>query len=139
MENLGDFVVNHWILVVSFVVLSWIVFSDGLHQKISGVSSIGTAQAIQLINQQKGVFVDVREKAEFEKEHIAEAVNLPVSTLAETMSTLKNPAQPVILVCASGQRARTAAKQLRKHNFTEVYVLAGGLNSWKDAKLPLFG
>jgi len=51
---------------------------------------------------------------------------------------LKDPAQPIILICASGQRARTAGKQLHGHGYSNLYVLNGGLNAWKDAKLPLF-
>jgi len=138
MENLSEFIVNHWILVTSFVVLSWLVFSDAFHQKISGISPIGTAQAIQLINQRKALFVDIREPEAFNKEHIADSSNIPLSALDDKIATLKDPAQPIILVCASGQRARAAAKQMRSKGFTEVYVLSGGLNTWKDAKLPLF-
>lgn len=138
MENLGEFLVNHWILVTLFVVLSWFVFSDAFHQKLSGVLPLGTAQAIQLVNQRKALFVDIRESAEFEKGHIADSTSIPMSTLADDASKLKDHSQPIILVCASGQRARAAAKTMRKSGFTEVYVLNGGLNSWKEAKLPLF-
>ncbi|OUR65659.1 sulfurtransferase [Methylophaga sp. 42_25_T18] len=138
MENLSEFIVNHWILVTLFVVLSWLVFSDAIHQKISGILPVGTVQAIQLVNQQKGLFVDIRDAEEFKKEHIADSTNIPLSTLTDGVAKLKNPAQPIILVCASGQRSRTAAKQMRNSGFTEVYVLKGGLNTWKDAKLPLF-
>jgi len=138
MENLSEFIVNHWILVTLFVVLSWLVFSDAVHQKISGVMPVGTAQAIQLVNQQKGLFVDIREAEAFDKEHIADSSNIPLAKLDEDISKLKDTAQPIILVCASGQRARTAAKQMRNKGFTQVYVLNGGLNTWKDAKLPLF-
>ncbi len=107
-------------------------------KKISGILPVGTVQAIQLVNQQKGLFVDIRDAEEFKKEHIADSTNIPLSTLTDGVAKLKNPAQPIILVCASGQRSRTAAKQMRNSGFTEVYVLKGGLNTWKDAKLPLF-
>lgn len=138
MENIGEFIVNHWILVTIFVVLAWMVLSDQLNSKISGVSPVGTMQAIQIVNQRNGLFLDIREEAEFTKEHIAESTNLPLSKLAENIATIKDQSQPVILVCASGQRARSAVKQLRSHGFSEIYVLNGGLNTWKDAKLPLF-
>lgn len=138
MENLSEFIVNHWILVTSFVALSWFVFSNAVHQKISGISPVSTAQAVQLVNQRKGLFVDIRDTEAFDKGHIADSTNIPLSTLADKLSTLNDPAQPIILVCDSGQRARSAAKQLRSNGFTEVYVLSGGLNAWKDAKLPLF-
>lgn len=138
MENLGEFIINHWVLATLFVVLISLVMSDSLSRKLSGANPVGTAQAIQLINQHKGLFLDVREASEFEKEHIADSVNMPLATLADNISTLKNPAQPIILVCASDQRARAAAKQLRNSHFSDVYILSGGLNTWKEAKLPLF-
>ncbi|NOQ94630.1 MAG: rhodanese-like domain-containing protein [Methylophaga sp.] len=137
MENVGEFVVNHWILASSFVVLAYLVMSDSLNRKLSGITPIGTAQAIQIVNQQKGLFLDIREKSEFSEEHIAESVNVPLAKLAED-SSLKDTSQPIILICASGQRSRTAAKQLHSKGFSDVYVLSGGLNTWKEAKLPLF-
>jgi rhodanese-related sulfurtransferase len=138
MENIGEFVVNHWILVTLFVVLAWMVLSDSLNRKLSGVNPVGTTQAIQIVNQQQGLFLDIREESEFNKEHIADSVSMPLSSLADNLTSLKDPEQPIILVCASGQRARSAAKQLRSKGFSEIYVLTGGLNTWKDAKLPLF-
>ena len=138
MQHLGEFIVNHWILVSLFVVLFWLVFSDSLNRKLSGLKPVGTTQAVQLVNQQKGLFVDIREKAEFEKEHIADSINIPLSSLADDLGKLKKPEQPLVVVCASGQRARSAAKQLKGKGFSEVYLLSGGLNAWKEAKLPLF-
>ncbi|MDQ7072826.1 MAG: rhodanese-like domain-containing protein [Gammaproteobacteria bacterium] len=138
MEHLGEFLVNHWILATLFVVLASMLMSDSLNQKLSGMTPISTAQAIQLVNQQKGIFLDIREKDEFNKEHIADSTSMPLSTLADNLASLKDKSQPIILVCASGQRSRSAAKQLKQNGFTEIYVLTGGLNSWKEAKLPLF-
>ena len=137
MENIGEFIINHWILVTAFVVLASMIMSEPLNRKISGIKPIGTTQAIQLINQQKGSFLDIRESSEFAKEHIADSINIPLSMLAED-SSLKANAKPIILICVSGQRSRSAAKQLHRKGFSDVYVLTGGLNSWKEAKLPLF-
>jgi rhodanese-related sulfurtransferase len=138
MENVGSFIVNHWLLVTLFVVLVALILSDALSRKISGINPLGTAEAIQIVNQRDGIFLDIREPAEFKKEHIAESMSLPLSTLEANIAKLKDPEQPIILVCASGQRARTAAKQLRGKGFSNIYVLTGGLNAWKDGKLPLF-
>ena len=138
MENLGEFIVNHWMLVTAFVVLAWLVFSDSINRKLSGVQPLDATHAVRLVNQHKGKFVDVRDKAEYEKEHIADSVNLPLSQLAEDTASLKNTSQPLVIVCASGQRARKAAKQFRKQGYEQVYVLTGGLHAWKEAKLPLF-
>jgi len=139
MENLGEFIISHWMLSTAFVVLAWLVFSDSINRKLSGVQPLGASQAVSMVNQNKGQFVDVRDTSEYEKEHIADSLNLPLSELAEQESKqLKDKAQPLVIVCASGQRSRSAAKQLRGKGFEQVYVLTGGLNAWKEAKLPLF-
>jgi rhodanese-related sulfurtransferase len=138
MENLGEFIVNHWILSTAWIVLAWLVFSDAINRKLTGLQPLDANQSVRLVNQYKGKFVDVREADEFEKEHIADSVNLPLSKLDEEIKKLKNKSQPLVIVCASGQRARNAAKKLKSNNFEEVYVMTGGINAWKEAKLPLF-
>jgi len=138
MENIGSFIVNHWLLVTIFVVLLALILSDTVSRKISGINPVGTAEAIQIVNQRDGIFLDIRETSEFKKEHIADSMSLPLTTLEANMAKLKDPAQPLILICASGQRSRTAGKQLHSNGFSNIYVLSGGLNAWKDAKLPLF-
>lgn len=138
MENLGGFIVNHWILSTAWIVLAWLVFSDAINRKLTGLQPLDANQSVRLVNQYKGKFVDVREADEFEKEHIADSVNLPLSKLDEELKKLKNKSQPLVIVCASGQRARNAAKKLKSNNFEEVYVMTGGINAWKEAKLPLF-
>lgn len=138
MENLGEFIVNHWILVTLFVILAWLVFSDSINRRLSGLQLLGANEAVRLINQHKGKFVDIREQDEFTKEHIAESINVPLNKITEEKSLLKDKTKPVVLVCASGQRAKSAAKQFRRQGFEQVYVLSGGLNAWREAKLPLF-
>jgi rhodanese-related sulfurtransferase len=138
MENVGSFIGNHWLLVTLFVVLATLILSDALTRKISGVNPVGTAEAIQIVNQRNGLFLDIRDSAEFKKEYIAESMNLPLSSLETNIAKLKDTTQPIILICASGQRSSTAAKQLRSSGFSDISVLSGGLNAWKDAKLPLF-
>lgn len=138
MENIGEFILNHWVLSSLFVVLAWLVLSDSLHRKLSGITVVDVTEAVKLANQNNGLFLDIREKSEFDKEHIADSKHVPVSQLPEKIDTFNDKQQPLILVCANGQRAKTAAKQLKKAGFTDVYVLTGGLNSWKEAKLPLF-
>ena len=61
-----------------------------------------------------------------------------MSKLAENIAKLNNPADPIILIYGGSQQAHVAVKQLQKNNFTDIYVLKGGLNAWRDAKLPLF-
>ena len=137
MENLGEFIVNHWMLSSAFVVLAFLVLSEQLNHKLSGISPVDSSTAIRMINQEKGIFLDVREPSEFSKESIADSLNIPLANMADD-SSLNDLAQTIVIICASGQRARNAAKILNGKGFTDVHVLTGGLNTWKEAKLPLF-
>jgi rhodanese-related sulfurtransferase len=44
--------------------------------------------------------------------------------------------KPVIVSCATGNRSGSAAAVLRKHGFTNVVNLAGGIAAWQQAGLP---
>ncbi len=136
MEHLNEFIGNHWMLVLTFALLSSILLSQILRGGAS--NAISSTQATMLINQHKGRFIDVRSADEFSQGHIADAKNIPLTELAEKIKKIRGPDKPVILVCASGQRAQTAATQFQESGFNEVYVLKGGIQGWKMAQLPLF-
>ncbi len=138
MENLGEFIVNHWILSSLFVVLLFLVFSDSLTRKLGGFNAVDVPTAVNLVNQQKGCFVDIRDKDAFETSHIVDSVNVPLADIEANLKSLKKKDQPLVLVCDSGQRSKGAAKQFKKHGYTNIYVMSGGLHAWRDAKLPLF-
>jgi rhodanese-related sulfurtransferase len=137
---LGEFIINHWILSSLFVILLYLVFSDTLNRRLSGLQPINVSEVVNLVNQQKGCFIDVREEEAFAKAHIVDAINIPAGKLDEDLSKkLKKMDQPLVVVCDGGQKSRAAAKKLKTKGYTNVFVLSGGLHAWRDAKLPLFG
>ena len=94
--------------------------------------------AVQLINREKAVVIDVREADEFAAGHVNGARNVPVGELEEKLpAAVKNKALPVILVCASGARSRRAVGIAKKLGYEQAQSLGGGLKAWKEANLPL--
>ncbi|HEU4723294.1 MAG TPA: rhodanese-like domain-containing protein [Gemmatimonadaceae bacterium] len=82
--------------------------------------------------------LDVRTPAEFEAEHIAGAYNVPLDTLAEHRQEIRaHVADPVVLVCRSGQRARRAEEALAAAGMTNLHVLDGGMSGWSAAGFPV--
>ena len=82
--------------------------------------------------------LDVRTPAEFESEHIAGAYNVPLDTLAEHGAEIRaSVADPVVLVCRSGQRARRADEALRAAGMRNLHLLEGGMAAWVAAGLPV--
>lgn len=138
MGNFADFLINHWVLWLLFFILLAAIVSTSLAGNLSGATTVTTGQAVQIVNQQKGVFIDVRENADFVKGHIADSVNLPASSLAEKLSELKNKKQPIIIVSSNGQGTIPIAKKLQENGFVDIYLLKGGLQTWNQDRLPLF-
>lgn len=81
--------------------------------------------------------LDVRTPAEFETLHIRGAYNVPLDRLTEYATEIRKINEKVVLVCASGQRSRTAETSLVQAGMTQVHVLDGGVNAWTAAGLPV--
>ena len=66
--------------------------------------------------------IDVRSAAEYKEARFPGAVNVPVERLAKSAKKLGDPNDPVVVYCASGARARQAARTLRMMGFRKVHV-----------------
>jgi rhodanese-related sulfurtransferase len=100
--------------------------------------SVSPAEAVQLINREKAVVIDVGEPQEFAAGHVIGARNVPFGQLEDKLAGLvKNKATPVIMVCPVGARAARAAGLARKLGFEQARAISGGLKAWRDASLPV--
>ena len=131
-----NFIVNNWMLIsialVSGGLLLWPV--------IQGAASAGLSptDAVQLINREKAVLVDVSETGEFAAGHIVGAKNIPLGELeAKLVAAVKNKTLPLILVCQTGSRSGRALVIAKKLGYDQAQSLGGGLTAWKAASLPV--
>ncbi len=98
---------------------------------------VSPAEAVQLINREKGQVIDVCEAAEFAASHIVGAKNVPLSNLAGAKGLPSNKALPLVVVCASGMRSAKAVAQLKTMGYDKAQSLNGGLAAWREANLPV--
>ena len=130
------FFIDNWMLIS-------VAFASGamlLWPVIQGATSggVSTAGAVQLINREKAVVVDVSETEEFAAGHVGGAKNVPVGQLEQRLpEVVKNKTLPLILVCPNGARANRALAVAKKLGYEKAQVLAGGLKAWKEANLPV--
>jgi rhodanese-related sulfurtransferase len=88
-------------------------------------------------SEQPAIVLDVRSVEEFEKGHIAGAINIPHDTIAERLDELTNfKQQKVVVYCRSGRRAGIAENILADNGFEQLLHLDGDMNGWQAAKLP---
>ncbi|MCK9514539.1 MAG: rhodanese-like domain-containing protein [Ottowia sp.] len=129
-----DFLIDNWLLILvaltSGAMLAW-------PRLQGGAKGVTPGAAVQLINREKAVVIDVCDPAEYSSEHIAGARNVPLAQLESGLpAAAKNKGRPLIFVCASGARAGRAVTVARKLGYEDVRTLAGGLKAWRDANLP---
>ena len=80
--------------------------------------------------------VDVRGASEWDAGHLPGAPNVPLATLATTLSEIPRD-RPVVVQCQSGARSAIAASVLRANGVDQVANLRGGFAAWKEAGLPV--
>lgn len=132
MEFVNQNILLIAIAVVSGLGLVWQFFSRG------GAAELNPAQATLLINREDAHVIDVREADEFASGHLPEARNIPAGKLAERVNEIeKYKDRPLILCCASGMRSGKASDELKKLGFTRLHSLAGGIDAWRQAGLPI--
>jgi rhodanese-related sulfurtransferase len=140
-----DFLINNAFLVTVAVVTGAILLWPML--RVNKLQELDTSAVVAWMNGQwpkhpqgnkKAWLVDVRTAQEFAQSYPARAKNIPLQDLAAQLpKTAKDKAQPLIFTCARGGRAKKAATLAQQAGYTHVFVLAGGLEAWKQSNLPL--
>ena len=82
------------------------------------------------------VLVDVREPDEWEAGHARGARHIPLQQLPASVDELPRSA-PIYLICATGNRSRTAAAYLKQAGFERPINVRGGTVAWRRAGLPI--
>lgn len=135
-----EFIKQNWHLFIALGLIVTLLALDPLRRRSTGVQQVSAVQLPQLMNHQGAIVVDVGQPAEFKKGHIPNAINIPVNQLKNDIGRLekhRTKKTPIVLSSRSTQHSTRAATILRKHEFTHLYTLSGGLTSWEKENLPL--
>ncbi|WP_273207398.1 rhodanese-like domain-containing protein [Marinobacter subterrani] len=135
MDRLFEFVVNHYILVSLFVAfLLAILFLESRR----GGAKISAQGAVNLINKDEAIVVDIRDRKEFGEGRITGSINIPLNSLKSRVNELsKFKDKQIIVADKMGQHSAMAVKQLNAEGFSNVVRLNGGVADWKASNLPL--
>jgi rhodanese-related sulfurtransferase len=94
----------------------------------------------KLARGEKFVFVDVREKWEYDTTHIEGSVLIPLREIPANLPRLE-AADEVVLFCHHGMRSLDAAAWLRSQGVTGARSMAGGIDRWSaeiDPNVPRY-
>lgn len=134
MQYLQNNIWNIVMAVTSGLMLFWSFYGH----RIRGIKDVDTVEALNLVNHQNALVLDVREESEFKAGHILNAKWVPLGSLAARVGELQRyREQPIVVVCRSGNRSAAACALLGKQGFTGAVNLAGGVTAWGKSNLPL--
>jgi rhodanese-related sulfurtransferase len=105
-----------------------------------GKAGLTPTQATMLINRQDAQVIDLRGAEDYARGHLPDSRNIPLEQFAARAGEIdKLKDTPLILVCQNGAHSAKAGGQLQKLGFNKVNSLAGGMNGWRAAGLPVLG
>jgi len=85
----------------------------------------------------EATIVDVREKDEWDEEHIPNATHLSRGTIElDIEEKVPDTNAMIICHCGGGGRSALAAESLQKMGYKNARSMAGGFKAWKRAGLP---
>jgi rhodanese-related sulfurtransferase len=124
------------LLLIGVALVSGIALAWPMIQSKRAGASITCTQAVQMLNHQHAITIDIRPTEAFHSGHILHARSIPAAEIEKKAANLpKN--KPLIVVCDFGRAAGSAAVRLRALGFTEVSVLGGGMRAWSAAGMPV--
>lgn len=118
--------------VISGLLLLWPLISQ------RGIKEIDTRVAIQLINHQDALVLDVRDDSEYAAGHLPNSRHIPSEKIEERWIEIqKFKEKPIVIIYRSGIRSNRASLVLKENGFAQVFNLMGGIDTWKRANLPI--
>lgn len=138
LAQISEFAVNHPYLVIAFAVLLALTFFNEMKIATQRFASLTPAAAVQLMNSEDIVLLDVREPSETVGGKIAKAIQIPAGAVATRGGELeKHKSKTLLVYCKTGARSGQACKELGKQGFDKVFSLSGGILAWQEAHLPI--
>ena len=137
MSRFVEFVRNNILLLVVALVSGGMLLWPFV-RRTTGGPWVSTARAVELINREDALVLDVRDPGEYGAGHILGAKNLPLARIDQGAGEIaKRKEKPLIVYDDGGERSAKAAAALKRQGFTQVASLSGGLGAWRQAGLPV--
>ena len=121
MISFSEFVTSNFVLFAALAVIVVLILRMELKRALRGFKVVSPAEAVQLINKEDALVLDVREDSECVHGSIKGAKHLALSVLKQRLEEIKNHLEkPIITYCKTGNRSLEACEILKKNNFLKI-------------------
>jgi rhodanese-related sulfurtransferase len=126
-----EFILNHPVLSVALFIFIYLIISYEIKNFTKKYKGINCSDLVTKINESQIVVLDTREKSEYKKGHISQAI------LHDSSSTKKIDFTEVVVYDKDEMTSVSSAEKISKNNSVKVLYLEGGIQSWTENNLPL--
>ena len=126
-----EFILNHPVLSVALFIFIYLIISFEIKNFTKKYKSINCSDLVTKINESQIVVLDTREKTEYKKGHISQAI------LHDALTTKKIDFDEVVVYDKDEMTSVSSAEKISKSNSIKVFYLEGGIQSWTENNLPL--
>ena len=138
MEEYISFASKHYYLFIALGVIILLIIFTELRRFTRGYKEITAAEAVQLINKEDALVLDIREANDRKQGKIIGAKHIALSALPARISNLsENKDKPILVFCKMGNLSTQACKLLLKNSYSNVSSLKGGITSWINEQMPI--
>ena len=131
MDQSLEFIMNHPVLSVALFIFIYLIITFEVKNITKKYKAINCNDLVTKINENNVIVLDTREKSEFKKGHISQAMLYDISSV-------KNLEYDEVVVYDKDEASSiSSAEKLLKNNSIRVLYLEGGIQSWTENNLPL--
>ena len=131
MDHSFEFILNHPVLSVALFIFIYLIISFEIKNFTKKYKSINCTDLVTMINEKNIVVLDTRDKTDYKKGHISQAM------LHDSSSTKKLDFNEVVVYDKDEISSVSSAEKILKNNSIRVLYLEGGIQSWTDNNFPL--
>ena len=132
-----EFVLQNWYLFAAAIASGRPAAEADAAAGAAAAAGSSAAEAVQLINREKAVLIDVSEPDEYAAAMPSARRTRRWPRSRRSRELPKNKALPLVVVCPTGAARRAPSRVLKKLGYENARVLAGGLAAWRAANLPV--
>ena len=100
------------------------------------LTSLSPGDVAERLKAHRAVLVDIRDRDEFARRHVRGALSRPLAAFEQAHLKI-DPGKDVIFTCRTGMRTGANCARLAADVEGEAFVLAGGVDAWAAAGLPV--
>lgn len=104
---------------------------------IEGIKHVTPQTALEEVEKQEAVIIDVREVGEYSFEYlpVAGVLNYPLSGILDMLEHVPHD-KPIFVISERGERSAKTVNLFKRNGIPETYNIDGGIKAWKAAGLP---